>query len=29
MVAMEFYPTGDPIPMLRQAIKDAWAQAAV
>ena len=29
MVAMEFYPTGDPIPMLRQAIKDAWAQAAM
>lgn len=29
MVAMEFYPTGDPVTMLRQAIKDAWAQAAV
>jgi hydroxypyruvate isomerase len=29
MVAMEFYPTGDPVAMLRQAKHDAWAAAAV
>jgi hydroxypyruvate isomerase len=28
MVAMEFYPTGDPVTMLRQAKRDAWAAAA-
>lgn len=29
MVAMEFYPTGDPVTMLRKAKRDAWAAAAM
>ena len=29
MVAMEFYPTGDPVAMLREAKKNAWAKAKV
>jgi hydroxypyruvate isomerase len=28
MVAMEFYPTGDPVTMLREAKRNAWAAAA-